>query len=503
MMKRMMLVGLLALSGCQFGAPPPENRDAGAVGDAGRYPLDDAGANVDAGLVVDGGTERDGGSEGDGGREDDGGISNDGGRLGDGGLSQDGGAPGDAGALSDGGRPIDGGLASDGGIPPDGGVLPDGGAFIVSTDRSKIALVEVDSLVADGQTYRREFYRNTAYRCGRSGFFTFVIIEKSGAHSQEAPLWAFLHGGGVGYYDRSQTYHGGEGHNDEESKDDLTSHILPGFDVTPQNGSVVYSSKPVVVPRRLAQGYRLLLPSMCDHDLYGGLGNVYPNDPHWAAQGGDRVEGLQATLSAILFTAKGNGLQGASRLAPHPTSYVFLHGGSAGSAGTYHVSAAMARLGMKPNGAILDSYLVNTREEVLMGHGCTPTNQDPEFSIDSAKEKIGKFLSDPTLYVEATVSGAFAFPMFDVVGSNDPYCCGGIEAVPEAAQAGFTNNCRWVHDVLEKAAAERPDGSLVSMVVSGLGHVITHDEGPHQTAIETWLAGILAKNPPKPVFPLD
>lgn len=67
-----------------------------------------------------------------------------------------------------------------------------------------------------------------------------------------------------------------------------------------------------VIGHRIADGYRFLMPSMCDHDLYAGMGNEYPNNPNWPD--GDRVEGLLATMAAINFTARGNGLSGAEAL---------------------------------------------------------------------------------------------------------------------------------------------------------------------------------------------
>lgn len=387
----------------------------------------------------------------------------------------------------------DGGTPNDGGTTQDAGPS-DGGALWAQTDRAQIELLQEDVVTAGGIRLRRQFYRNRGYRCGRTGHFTFVLFEREEAAGASAPLWVYLHGGGVGYYDALHVYHGGESHNDEEDRDTLTSYVARAY-----TGAMV--AKPVVVPRRLAEGYRLLVPSMCDHDLYAGLGNPYPNNPHWAQEGGDHVDGLLATLSAIHFTAKGNGLTGVQALAPHPTTLVFLHGGSAGSAGSYHVSAVMARMGMPPNGAILDSYLVNPLEEILLGHGCTPTNDDPQFSLAEVNAKIGVLITRPDLRVDANFTGPYAVPMFDVVGANDPFCCGNIAPVAEATAAGQTNNCAWVHASFAQAAAASGDGRLVSMVVAGQGHVITHDEGPHQAAIETWLRGILDRKPIPPAFP--
>jgi len=158
------------------------------------------------------------------------------------------------------------------------------------------------------------------------------------------------------------------------------------------------------------------------------MGNEYPHNPNWPD--GDFVEGLLATMAAIHFTARGNGLSGADALPGHPTSRVFLHGGSAGSAGAYHVSAAFARSGIRLNGALLDCYVLTSRHELLFAAGCTPLNVDPTFDPMQVAEKVGPFASDPALLLENNVGGEMEIPYFDLQGMVDPHCCGDAAAVP-------------------------------------------------------------------------
>ncbi len=373
---------------------------------------------------------------------------------------------------------------------------PRSAVFPVTTDRTQIELVSTDSLVIDGKTYRRQLYRNKAYRCGVSGYFTFIIIERVGSENAVAPLWVWLQGGGVGHFDNNNQYQGSSVLiNTEPNASTLTGSFGAAF----TNSSAGYIGKQVVIPRRLQQGYRVLSSALCDHDLYGGMGNIYPNDPNWAGQPPDRVEGLQATISAILFAAKGNELVGAAKIAPHPTSLLFLHGGSAGSAGSYHVAAAMARMGLKPNGAILDSYLVNPNYKTLVQNRCTPVTGDPQWSMTAFEQKVGSFLTDPKLGIDENLNNAFTIPMFDVVGDQDSYCCGPSNVIPAAQSAGFNNNCKWARSVFAQAAVAS-GGRLQSFVAPGLGHIITHTEGAHQAAIESWLARILAQHPHGPAF---
>src|SRR3954454_25330353 len=65
-------------------------------------------------------------------------------------------------------------------------------------DTSKIALVSTTT--AGGWKY--DYYRNSAYPCAVSGYQTFVVGTKVGSSNPApAPLWAFMHGGGAGYFD--------------------------------------------------------------------------------------------------------------------------------------------------------------------------------------------------------------------------------------------------------------------------------------------------------------
>ncbi|MBW1758555.1 MAG: hypothetical protein JRJ80_20640 [Deltaproteobacteria bacterium] len=58
-----------------------------------------------------------------------------------------------------------------------------------------------------GATFDIQFYRNTAYGCGLSGNYTFMVVNPAnGDAADQAPLWVYLHGGGVGYYNDLGVY---------------------------------------------------------------------------------------------------------------------------------------------------------------------------------------------------------------------------------------------------------------------------------------------------------
>ena len=74
-----------------------------------------------------------------------------------------------------------------------------------------------------------------------------------------------------------------------------------------------------------AAGFRMIAVSYDNRDLDSGAGQVDPNNPNLLPNGAARTtSGLLQTKAAIQFVE-----------AQYPTTKLFLHGGSVGSAGTY------------------------------------------------------------------------------------------------------------------------------------------------------------------------
>jgi len=355
----------------------------------------------------------------------------------------------------------------------------------VQYEREKIALVSTETRTYGNINFKVDFYRNLAYRCGREGYFTFVIAEREEIIGKEAPLWVFLHGGGTGYYDSGHKYHGAEKYNSEETAAALADNLKGAF-----TGNIPASN---VLGKRVGENWRFLIPSMCDHDLYGGMGWLYPNDPNW--NGTDKVEGLQATMSAMHFTVKGNSVNSG-----RDTSLVFLHGQSAGSAGAYIVSEGFVNNGIALNGALLDCYIIHTRSQNLSAAGCTPMNKDPFWNDVELQTKLGPFSSDVSLYIEKVIGTSRERPWFMMEGTLDPYCCGDSATIPEAGADGFSNNCKWVYQVIEEALNANLHSPSGMVMMEGMGHVISGKTGTHQELFENWFADVV-KNAKKPVFP--
>ena len=66
--------------------------------------------------------------------------------------------------------------------------------------------------------WRYDAYRDLGYPCSISGYQTFVIGTKIGSSTAEAhPLFVYMHGGGVGYFDEDGNPVPGPGQKVEES----------------------------------------------------------------------------------------------------------------------------------------------------------------------------------------------------------------------------------------------------------------------------------------------
>ena len=359
----------------------------------------------------------------------------------------------------------------------------------IERDIASVVLAGEDTLVGSGSTFELDFYRNQAYECGLSGNYTFLVIEPRDNPGGEAPLWVYLHGGGVGYYDDQGVYRATlnqteDTWNHEESLARLRDFRLP---INPQNGQLRNNTR----GRRMAEGYRILSVSMCDHDLYGGLGTPYPNNPNPGAE----VNGLQATMAAIEYT-----------VANYPTTHVFAHGTSAGSNGVYYLSYSFAHIGVQLTGGIMDSTFPTPRYfpifEAYVGNPAFPFNK-PGFDVYEGAAKIGFFGNvDLGNHTEAQVNAGFTdVPLLVMGGDADPFCAGNLAPIAEAAAAGL-NNCDWYYDGVRQAVAAQPNSPHQVSIIDGAGHVPTHEvQGVGAVAsdiVDTFIGDILAGSPPAP-----
>lgn len=341
-------------------------------------------------------------------------------------------------------------------------------------------ITKVDERLLDrgADSWTAELYRNDALRCGRSGHFTFAVIEPLGHPDGEAPLWVYLHGGGTGYYDEETPprYIGIESKNDEESLSDLIK------------ATGVRAGQDTLISRRLHEGWRVLVPSMCDHDLHAGEGTPYPNNPNHG-DAGDTVDGLLANEAALTWVAD-----------HRETTWVVIHGTSAGSVGAFALSYALHERGVDVNAAILDAYLVTPRILPYMRAGVTPqVRNNADFDYDQVIAKVGRFADVGAAGVTPerviTEDGFRAVPLLDVVGDRDPHCAGELAPLPVA---GGANNCVYVHGGFAAAVDAQTNSPHGYLVVPGGGHTTTKKPGIVHDEVDAWLDLILTEDAPHP-----
>ncbi len=259
----------------------------------------------------------------------------------------------------------------------------------------------VSSSTANGWQY--SYYENTAYPCSISGYQTFVIGTKVGSSATaSSPLWVWMHGGGVGYFNASGTPEPNSSNMTQDSAGALQSTLTnPGLSANIQADPA---------------GFRMLAVSYCNRDLYSGTGQTDPNNPNVNADGSvETTNGLQATRAAITFTE-----------AKYPTSKYFLAGGSAGSAGAYFVAWAQQLDGNPPAGVVGDASVKNVEEgQAAYQQGvCQNGTFDP--TADSIiSQRIDPQIADINNEPDKLVSsGQLTVPLLHIWNQADTNTCG-------------------------------------------------------------------------------
>lgn len=265
-------------------------------------------------------------------------------------------------------------------------------------DTASIQLVSTSTL----NGWRYDYYRNGAYPCSVSGYQTFAIGRKVGSsNTSPAPLWAFMHGGGAGYFDASGNPIPSTGQKVEESFGSLQTKL--------NNNGLIGKV------RSDAAGFRTLAVSYCSHDIYAGANTTDPHNPNTTPDGKPRTtNGLLATKAAIQFA---QGL--------YPTTKTFLHGGSAGSVGTFGVAWSMQLQGIAPAGVVADASIVNA-EAFHAGNAagiCTDDN-DPA-RVGAIAARVHPDLANINNEADKLVtSGRLTVPLLHIWNHGDQNTCG-------------------------------------------------------------------------------
>ena len=355
----------------------------------------------------------------------------------------------------------------------------------VVRDSTQVALDEQRTLSQFGSSWEFDYYVNGAYECGLSGNYSFMVVNPAGDPDAEAPLWVYLHGGGVGYFDADGEYvaiNGQDEHswNHQETFDGLIGIVEEK--VLAGNGQL----EDQTLVRRIEEGYRVLVVSYCDHDQYSGLGTPYPNHPMNPAA---EVNGLQATMAAIDYTA-----------ANYPTTHVWVHGTSAGSAGAWAVGSSYGHEGAALTGVIVDSSNTGP-QKIILGNTLKGTDGFPagaDFDSQGVTDKIGLFADlDQFVHPEAQVAHRDfrSVPVLFVYGLADPFCGGTLPPIPEAVAAG-SGNCEYLWIDHAAAIDDQAESPHEVHAVPGAGHVPTNDPGPANDLVDGFIERVLGGDPP-------
>lgn len=274
------------------------------------------------------------------------------------------------------------------------------GCLFGSGDTSQIEFVATRTKTVGSEVWQFDYYRNLAYPCSISGYATFVISHRQSQDpNTTAPLWVRMHGGGVGYFAPDHKLVGLKNNMQEESFD----RLQPNMTANNLQGRIA---------RQLPE-FRHLNVSMCNQDLYGGTGQTDPNNPNLQNGQPARTWGLLATKAAIKFTVD-----------HYSTDDFFLHGGSAGSAGTYNVALGLQYADMPAAGIIADSGNVNLafeqEQETMPGSTCS----HPPEGTSIIAQRVDPTLASPDNQPHLLISrGDLKTPVAQVYNVGDYNMC--------------------------------------------------------------------------------
>ena len=333
-------------------------------------------------------------------------------------------------------------------------------------DTSQIRQTGSQKVTFGGIPYTATSYVNDAYLCGTGKDpYPFIVVEQTALAGEQRPLWAMLHGGGTGWYDKSGVYQGQESYNNAESAPALLA-VLAGY-------LGFTGTADTFIGDRIRAGDRVALGSLCDHDLMMGLGQPYPNNP-----AGGTVDGLLANLAMMDWVSS-----------DRPTSTRWIVGQSAGSYGAWALAHNLWSRGLPVSGVIMDSGLLSARSFDLFDAGVGAEYY--KFDAAEMAAKHGPYFTDPSLYAENAIGAGFDIPLFNADAQGDPGCGGASAPIAAATTAGYAFNCDWLNAALADAiAADGNPNTQQSHVYPGGGHIVTSTPGKVQADLRAWFASL-------------
>lgn len=291
--------------------------------------------------------------------------------------------------------------------------------------------------------YTLRTYVNPNYQCSlpNKGHQTFVIATKDGTPAgRPTPLWVYLHGGGIGYFDAKGLPQPPDSVSkmDQESGEDLGEPFSRGG----------------LIGRARSSGFRGLAVSMCNRDIYAGLEGPDPNNRN--IDGTQRTtNGLLATKAAVRFTTD-----------LYSTDDVFLAGSSAGGAGVLHVGWGLQEQGMAPAGIISDAGVLNADYELADPPQCGPHDNAAQAILQERLGPIGEVEDSVHRLVRRE---ELRVPILHVWSHGDPLVCqsggGGLTPIdcPVDGTTVRLGAADCLHAPLHRALVDEPSRRSLSM----------------------------------------
>lgn len=267
-------------------------------------------------------------------------------------------------------------------------------------DTGGIVRVPSQDVRESGWTF--EFYENRDRPWAVSGYQTFMIGTEDGSSATTPrPLWVKMHGGGVGWFTPEGVPMPTTGQKTQEDGAKLSKYVDGGI---------------TSLAQRSPEGFRVLVVSMCSHDIYAGTGAADPYNPNPWREGRRTTNGLVSVVEAIHTTE-----------ARYPTTGVVLHGGSAGSAGTFNVALKMQQAGEPPAGIIADSGNVNPLWEQASNDQRTECDRG-DAGLTLIPMRWDPAFADPGNAPYALISrGDLTVPVMQVYNVADKNTCGNVQ----------------------------------------------------------------------------
>lgn len=268
---------------------------------------------------------------------------------------------------------------------------------VIKYDTENIELVETKQEAS----WTAELYRNNAYPCSLEGYQTFVLAYKNEIPKEDPhPLLIRLHGGGIGSYFPNEKYHPSEYFPSLVSEESFEY-----FDELIQEEGLAeeFFKHPA--------NFRMLIPSMCNHDAYSGIGTLDVYNPNLNSnQELKSINGLLATRAALEFSKE-----------EVNNTHIFVHGLSAGGVGAMNLIISLGQNGEKLSGAVLDSAIFYPYGAKVIEQRCT----DFEFNFQTILNRIGYFFEIENQPHNAIEKNLVLTPIYNVWVSNDErWSCG-------------------------------------------------------------------------------